>query len=229
MYRERPSRLDGTILWTAAADPGEENGNVLPDGCMDLIWDGGELLVAGPDTRAHPVTRPAGVRYTGLRFPPGTGPVVFGVPACELRDTRLPLAGLWPAAYVAELAERIAPAAAPGRALEEVAAARLRAAPPPDPAHRRLAAALRDGRTVADLAREEGIGERRLHRRCLAAFGYGPKTLARVLRMERALRLARGGLPLAEVAARAGYADQAHLTREVKALTGSPPGALLSG
>jgi AraC-like DNA-binding protein len=56
----------------------------------------------------------------------------------------------------------------------------------------------------------------------MAAFGYGPKTLARVLRMRRALRLARGGVSLAEVAARCGYADQAHLAREVKDLAGVP-------
>nr|WP_230416296.1 helix-turn-helix domain-containing protein [Micromonospora tarapacensis] len=58
-------------------------------------------------------------------------------------------------------------------------------------------------------------------------FGYGPKTLARILRMRRALALARTGVPLAEVAARTGYADQAHLTRDTRALTGLPPTSLL--
>ncbi|WP_143615380.1 helix-turn-helix domain-containing protein, partial [Streptomyces sparsogenes] len=67
-----------------------------------------------------------------------------------------------------------------------------------------------------------------LHRRSLAAFGYGPKTLARVLRLNRALDAARAGTAFAEVAALAGYADQAHLAREVKALTGVPLGRLLA-
>ncbi|WP_461029927.1 helix-turn-helix domain-containing protein, partial [Streptomyces sparsus] len=70
--------------------------------------------------------------------------------------------------------------------------------------------------------------ERQLHRRAVRAFGYGPKTLARVLRLERALTLARAGLPFARVAADAGYADQAHLAREVKALAGVPLTTLLS-
>ena len=52
------------------------------------------------------------------------------------------------------------------------------------------------------------------------------KTLARVLRLRRALALARAGTPFATVAVRAGYADQAHLARDVKALTGVPLGVL---
>jgi AraC-like DNA-binding protein len=52
--------------------------------------------------------------------------------------------------------------------------------------------------------------------------------LARVLRLQRALVLARGGSPFAEVSAAAGYADQAHLAREVKALAGVPLGALMT-
>ena len=66
-----------------------------------------------------------------------------------------------------------------------------------------------------------------MHRRSLAAFGYGPKTLARILRFQRALALARAGTPLAEVAVRSGYADQAHLAREVRALAGVPLGRLM--
>lgn len=74
-----------------------------------------------------------------------------------------------------------------------------------------------------------GLSERQLHRRSLAAFGYGPKTLARVLRLVRALRLVREGVPPASVAVTTGYADQAHLSREVGALTGTQLSVLLSG
>lgn len=60
------------------------------------------------------------------------------------------------------------------------------------------------------------------------AFGYGPSVLRRVLRFRMALRLAARGTPFATVAARAGYADQAHLAREVRALAGVPLGRLIS-
>ncbi|MGH3680741.1 MAG: AraC family transcriptional regulator, partial [Natronosporangium sp.] len=56
----------------------------------------------------------------------------------------------------------------------------------------------------------------------LAAFGYGPKLLARILRFRHATGLAAAGLRFAEVAAVAGYADQAHLAREVRELSGVP-------
>lgn len=54
VYVERASRLPGAVVWSralsgyaTAASP------VLPDGCMDLLWTEGRLLVAGPDTRAY--------------------------------------------------------------------------------------------------------------------------------------------------------------------------------
>jgi transcriptional regulator GlxA family with amidase domain len=80
------------------------------------------------------------------------------------------------------------------------------------------------------LADDFGLSERQLHRRCTAAFGYGPKVLDRVLRLQSALSLLGGvpGINLAQVAADAGYADQAHLTREVGALTGLTPATVRS-
>ncbi|MFF8783743.1 helix-turn-helix domain-containing protein [Streptomyces sp. NPDC015125] len=240
---------------------------VLPDGCMDLIWsEGGRLLVAGPDTGPHlpggvvPGVLPHGVegphglesprglegtggtRFVGLRFAPGQGPAVFGVPAHELRNRRVPLAELWPAGRVRELAGRLAAAWAPGDGsdtggvggvgcvLEEAAGVRLQDADATTTGGRTaaVAAALARGAPVAEVARSVALSERQLHRLSLDAFGYGPKTLTRVLRFVRALDLARSGMPRAQVAACAGYADQAHLAREVKALAGAPMGVLLA-
>lgn len=74
-----------------------------------------------------------------------------------------------------------------------------------------------------------GYSERQLHRRSLDSFGYGLKTLARILRMTRALDHARAGGSLAFVAAAAGYADQPHFARDVKLLAGVPITELLAG
>ncbi|RKN43195.1 helix-turn-helix domain-containing protein [Streptomyces hoynatensis] len=229
MYEERPAlapELGGAVVWRTEA---VGSGRVLPDGCMDLIWADGALLVAGPDT--GPLLMESGPRvrrFAGVRFAPGDGPDVFGVPAHELTDLRVPLAALWPRRRVLELTERVAAAADPGAALEAVAAPRLRAAGPREPWRVAAVAALRAGRGVGETAARLGLSERQLRRRSLAAFGYGPKTLARVLRLQRALRLSRSGVPGAETAARAGYADQAHLAREVRALTGLPLSLLLA-
>ncbi len=220
MYAEWQSRLPGAVVWTNA--PGGP-GRVLPDGCMDLLWHDGRLLVAGPDTRAY-VTEGAVSTWVGLRFRPGVAPAFFEAPAYELRDQRVELAELWPAAEVRRLQGRVAAAADPATALEEVA---LERATPSDPLLDRLVGALHAGRPVAATADELGVGARQLHRRSLAAFGYGPKTLARILRLQRALALAREGVGFAETAVRTGFADQAHLARDVKELAGLPLGELL--
>jgi AraC-like DNA-binding protein len=247
MYRERRSSyLNGAVVWAQSDVPAGE-GRVLPDGCTDLLlWDG-ELVIAGPDTRAHLFSAETGTRMTGLRFPPGMGPLVFGVRAHELRDQRVPLGAVWPERTVRLLAEQAAGSPRPGRLLESVAAGRLRELADPrqgegqgrNPGQpgvpfapsvtRSVVGLLRQGRTVAEIALAVGLSERQLHRRCRDAFGYGPKTLARVLRMRQALRMAGDGAPLAEVAFGAGYADQAHLSREFRALAGVPVTELLAG
>ncbi|KAB8197952.1 helix-turn-helix domain-containing protein [Nonomuraea phyllanthi] len=89
-----------------------------------------------------------------------------------------------------------------------------------DPATSAIARELRHGRTVGEVAWDLGFSERQLHRRSVSSFGYAPKTLQRIVRFQHALRLARAGVPLAEVAVTSGYADQAHLSHDVKRLSG---------
>ncbi|MEV7570665.1 helix-turn-helix domain-containing protein [Streptomyces tanashiensis] len=224
MYEERPALLDGAVLWTrTAAGPTAER-PVLPDGCMDLIWADGILLVAGPDTRAYAPAEFA-ARYAGIRFAPGDAPGLLGVPAHELRDRRVALGALWGEAEARRLGERITEAPDPAAALDALVLRRAAGAFAPDPLLRAVVARLAAGRPVAETAREVGLGARQLHRRSLDAFGYGPKTLARVLRLQRALALVRAGVPYAEAAVRAGCADQAHLARETRALAGTTLGA----
>ncbi|MFI7607753.1 helix-turn-helix domain-containing protein [Micromonospora sp. NPDC049366] len=228
MYRERSAGVAGAVLWTSADPGGARSVRVLPDGCLDLIWSSAAgLLVAGPDRRAFVSVSAPGQRWVGLRFPPGVGPAVLGVPADELRDSRVPLAALWGDRAAADLVERAADD--PAALLPALAARRLRAAGGPDRLGARIAAGAAAGVPVAAIAADLDLDPRALHRRCRHLFGYGPKTLARILRMRRALALARTGTPLAEVAAVCGYADQAHLSRDVRDLAGVPPTALLAG
>ncbi|MGA5897295.1 helix-turn-helix domain-containing protein [Streptomyces venetus] len=227
MYVERASRLAGAVVWTNAPER-DGAGRVLPDGCMDLLWHEGRLLVAGPDTHAH-LTDGEGGAWSGLRFYPGTAPALLGVPAHELRDRRVELADLWPASEVRRLAARVNAAPDPASGLEDLALRQAAGADPPDPVLRQVVTALGQGRPVGATADELGLGARQLHRRSLTAFGYGPKTLARILRLRRALALARDGMPFAATAARCGYADQAHLARDVRELAGLPLGKLLDG
>ncbi|WP_410574529.1 helix-turn-helix domain-containing protein [Amycolatopsis sp. cmx-4-61] len=78
---------------------------------------------------------------------------------------------------------------------------------------------------VEDPVPSAAVGERRLRRRFVRAVGYGPATYLRVSRFQRAVALAPRVATLAALAAAAGYADQAHLSRDCRALTGLTPRA----
>jgi AraC-like DNA-binding protein len=227
-YRERQAEAVALrpwvqCVWSVRTDG---NGSVLPDGCMDVLWTGSRLLVAGPDTSANRSGVPvAGIDVVGVRFRPGAGGAAVGLPASELRDARVDLEEVW-GAPARELAERMAQSGGDPRLLEDAVAARVM---PLDPLMLDAAARVARGERVAAVARDVALSERQLRRRFHDAVGYGPKTLGRVMRLQRFLRLGRAqpDVGLAALAAEAGYADQAHLSDDARALTGRTPSALL--
>ncbi len=91
-----------------------------------------------------------------------------------------------------------------------------------------LAALLQDGWVLGHpwVAGDLAISERQLRRRVTAAVGYGPKRLARVLRLRRALTAAEKGAGLARAALGAGYADQAHFANDCRELAGVAPSVM---
>ena len=211
----------------AAAPP--RSSLVLPDGCADLIWRHGHgAFVAGPDTGPAPATMPPGTVLVGVRFRPGAGGDLLGVPLSELRDQRVGLADLRP-----ELARALPPDLDPAQVPATLAglAGRLTADADPDRAVLQACRLLaRPPSRTEDVAAEVGLSARQLRRRCETAVGYGPKMLQRVLRFRRFVSLidaTAGAADLAEAAAASGYADQPHLTREAVQLAGLPPAALI--
>src|SRR5205085_10494872 len=181
-----------------------------------------------------PVTRVPGRTVLGVRLRPGAAPAMLGLPASELRDLRVPLAELW-GSDAERLQEEIAVAGSAAerqRLLQRALSRRLAGAERPDAIVAGAVNALRANglRRVDGLGEALGFSERQLRRRFHAAVGYGPKTLARVLRFQRMLALSgsRNGDGLALLALEAGYADQAHMTAECKRLAGQPPARLLA-
>jgi transcriptional regulator GlxA family with amidase domain len=88
-----------------------------------------------------------------------------------------------------------------------------------------LAERLADPPTLAELATLTGLSQFALLRAFRAATGLPPHAYLNQLRVRRARGLLDDGLPAAEVAARTGFADQAHLTRHFKRVVGVPPAA----
>jgi AraC-like DNA-binding protein len=242
-YREiaplAPLREHVLCLWTETTDsrPGLPPMRILPDGCIDVVWTAGQPpRVAGPATIAvFPGIAP-GSTLVGARFRPGMAATVLGVPAHEVADSDVPLAALW--------GDRLA---RPGGRFDEsrlsldgfdelqaLLVGRLAQVEPGDRLVTRAAVWLtRDPEAaLGDLADRTGLSDRQLRRRFEAAVGYGPKTFQRIARFRAWLARASGAPPderrLSDLAAEAGYADQAHLTREVTRLAGLPPAALLA-
>jgi AraC-like DNA-binding protein len=77
---------------------------------------------------------------------------------------------------------------------------------------------------ISLLAEEVGWSHRRLIARFREQVGLGPKTVARVMRFDRAMRGLRSSpCELSDLAYECGYADQAHMNREFRAFSGTTP------
>jgi AraC-like DNA-binding protein len=152
---------------------------------------------------------------------------LLGVPMRELTDRSVGLGDLL-GGRDAELAERVA--AHPdwtGRfaVLDDWLTARLR------PAHEDplVAAAwtrLQREPRVAAVAAGLGVGRRRLEIGFQRRIGLSPGTVARIARFQRAVDMVAAGTALHQVATDAGYADQPHFTRDVRAMSGLTPTGL---
>lgn len=79
------------------------------------------------------------------------------------------------------------------------------------------------GIAIDMLAREAAVSRRQLERHFAHWFGTSPRHLARVARLQWVSRCAQQGASLADIAAHTGFADQAHMTRVVRQLTGLTP------
>ena len=217
--------MPGVVLWERAVEPGQRRTRILPDGCLDVIWDGRRLFVAGPDSTARWHEEEPVARYVGLRCSGGRGPALLGVPADEVRDRTPELSDLGDTRQIRALVERTAIDPAPSLEawlVDRAGSWRL------DPLGPRVLEWADNGTSVSEMAEWVGLTTRQLHRRCLAVFGYGARHLTRVLRLGRALEAAGECRSLARTAAVSGYADQAHLCRDVRDLAGTTPALLLA-
>ena len=217
MYREYAPPPDLAPYVACVWATVHRGGVIFPDGCVDLVWHGTHLVVAGPATGPVDPSIGVGQSLHGVRFRLGVAGTALGLPAGELADATVPVASLW-GEWVDE---RVAAGGMP--ALLDIVRGRLRGVAV-DPLARAAALGMASpGARVDELGTTLGVSERQLRRRFADAVGYGPKTLARVLRFQRFLALARSGDELARIALTAGYADQAHLTRETRRLAGRTP------
>ncbi|MDK1373207.1 MULTISPECIES: helix-turn-helix domain-containing protein [unclassified Sinorhizobium] len=237
IYREQASSgaLAGDVkcFWTHHL-PEPARVAVVPDGCVDIIWISGGLAVVGPDKVAAFPELVAGETVVGVRFRIGSAASWLRTPLDAITGKTVPLEVFWGRAARA-LETQMADATDPAARIAVLHAAlqgRLATVKPLSSEIAACVALLENGRSAVEpirtLVQETGTTERTLRRRCHEHFGYGAKTLDRILRLQRFLRACRAWPQntLATLALDAGYADQAHLSREAKELTSLTPSAI---
>lgn len=206
--------LGGVVAaaWTGSAGGWSRPLRLLPDGCADLVWDGRRL------TFFRPVDRPlhghllAETRNIGLRLECGFAGVVFASLHCLQHDAERTLPKIRESERRLEVLQQLVAKHLPPR--------------PGDPSTLAAVAAIRGGAAVSEAAAASGLELRELRRRFASAVGLSPKRLQRVLRFDRLRAEVGSGLAAARLAGELGYADQAHMIRECRRLSGSTPGQL---
>ena len=193
-----------------------------------------DLVVTGLHRRAWQRRIAGSGDVFAVRLRPAGLAVLSTLRPHDLADATTPLTGGIDDGLGALLA-RIAAAGTPddrARVADALVAERLRANPPPPPhlLANRVLDELRSRayrRTGTPLAEHFAVSERTIQRALSATLGIGPKQAARRIRLQEAARAiaVHDDDDLAEIAVELGYADQAHLTSDFRAATGTTPGA----
>lgn len=233
--------------WAQAASPpsGARWERVVPTGKLHLVVrDGaplrlatggaslGAAIVGGPRQTSYDKDVSAPSSSVGVVLGLGVTGALFGVPASALAEQHVSLEDLVGAAEVSRLRDRVLSRHEPAArlaALEawlEARVAASREALVDVRVARGLARlALSPTATVSTMAAASGLGVRAFGRRFMASVGLSPRAFGRVVRLGRAVaRLAETSSGSdAALALEAGYADQAHLCRDLRVFLGMTP------
>lgn len=209
-YRERHgTHASVAAVWTFAAGDASPS-LIAADGCFDLIVsaDGsGEVhaFVDEPGTRAFVAHVAPDTRLCGVRLRPGYGAALTEHRVELLRAVERSTDVAPDALEALVVAAVGAHAETPGVVVDFLGRAR---------------ATRGCLRLTSDVTSSH---ERELQRACRRWLGMPPKSFLRIERAWAARAAIGEGTPLAAVAADLGYADQAHMTRDVHALLGLTP------
>jgi AraC-like DNA-binding protein len=216
--------------------------NFFTEGAVALPDEGGELralpdwVVSGPRTRPIASLTLAPLRTVGVVLYPDAFALLTGLAPAALQDRNAAAAGLldtgwsdWPGALRACADEVAQLAWIETRLGERWRAVRARWDADLGASLRRIAAP--DGApSVPALGASLGVGERQAQRQYRAHMGLSPAQARRLQRMNAAVYALRDpaapARTLADLAAELGYADQAHMARELRQLAGLPPSRL---
>lgn len=240
-----------SMIWTSTSEtpmPRADRELVLPTGHMHIairlggaplrLFDGpdeaqsrvlGRSVIGGVRDHAYCKETVQDGPMVGAMIRPGSVELLSRTSAGALAGRHTRLEDLWSRRDLDELRNRLQDeSTAAGRlmVLERFLECRLPDLHGIDPLIAHALFRFDRGVPVADVVADTGFSHRHLARTFAEAVGLTPKAYSRLRRFDRALaRLhARPDEALAEIAAAEGYSDQAHMTREFRAIAGVPPG-----
>jgi AraC-like DNA-binding protein len=227
-------------LWTCQVFPGASpvTHRVLPDNCMDILWQDVAALsrVSGMMSTVVQVPVHQPVRTIAARFKPGAAAHFFAMPLHELADQHPLLDDLWDGAAARQFTDalwsRTLSDTEAVATVERLLLQRLRntaTGTTPGLADAAVAAIERSHGTlrIETLAAQLGVSRQHLSSQFRARVGLGAKQFARVCRFRQASARIRAADPRqldwARLALDLGYYDQPHLIHEFRQLSGSTP------
>jgi AraC-like DNA-binding protein len=214
----------------------------LTGGCiLSVAVARGGVVLAGPRVTPLQVPIRSGDRFVGALFWPGGATPLFRRPASDVRDRVLMVSELvdpaWSKRLTAALRGRVGGRSAStdveiASTLDSALGELLEGSPALD--DKVMATVLRiiqsdGGLPISALADAVGLSPRHLRRRFVEATGLTPKELVRIRRLRKAAVDATRAHAVnwSDLAARRGFADQAHMTGEFRRLTGHTPVSFL--
>ena len=227
-------------FWAFAAsdsDPSHFDHVVMPDGACNLTvvapWPGAALLVSlsGPNEIAMKVPIYRGAQYRGMRIQPGALRALLGLNVASMRGQNVALDAILPELAVALRASLNPwPDSLAGFmvVVEVLLTDRVVSADKIDREVQHLVLQLiaSDGdMPMTTMLKASGLSERQMRRRFVAEVGLTPKVFSRLRRVRRAcadlFRQQNAGV--ASISYDHGFADQAHFSREMRAMFGMSP------
>jgi AraC-like DNA-binding protein len=216
--------------------------HIPPDGSVELIVhvrdpfrqiDGGsarcqpQAMVVGVWTRPIAIVAPRTFDTVGIRIRPGCASAFWSEPAALFADTVTDATAVW-GREISAIRDRLGETVDDRRRvaiLSAFLADRLRRRDPAIARSIDRIVATRGRHAIDAVARDAGIGHRRLERAFRTHVGVSPKMFSRIVRFQQVLRHSRPETAgaWADVAARYGYTDQSHLIRDFQQFTGTTP------
>ncbi len=204
-------------FWSIRDEPSEEVQEVWPDGCVELVFNFGNVFLVDAEGSSHPFPRVTvlglqtnilKVRSEGIVRLLGARLLPFGIKDWQREELESLATAIEPFLRAEKFGEAV-------KHLEEW----LQGQPEVD---NRITSALKllyadaGNVSISELAKMEGISSRQLERQFTSRLGVSPKLLSRVVRFARSwsLMLGKPELSLAELALELGYSDQAHFSNE---------------